>query len=157
MVEIDVLGIHVPDAGPVFPAFLTVHVAAGLPCVGSGVLAILTRKGGVWHRRFGRVYLWGLLIVFVTLTALSVIRWRENAHLFVIGVVAFSTALADYLNRRRAEHPHRGNGPLVRGAGDRLLRGQRTSSALVEPAPHMELLGPAHPHRPPANRPGDQA
>ncbi|GII54428.1 hypothetical protein Pth03_28170 [Planotetraspora thailandica] len=108
MGDIEILGIPIPDAGPVFLTALTIHVAAGLTCVTCGAVAALTRKGGRPHRRFGRAYFWSLLVVFVTLTVMSAIRWRENVHLFAIGILAFTAALAGYLNRRRRPRFHAG-------------------------------------------------
>jgi hypothetical protein len=106
MDEIDVLGIPVPDAGPLFFAALAVHVVSGLACVSCGAVAALSRKGGLRHVRFARVYLWGLGVLWASMTVLSVIRWRENAHLFVIGSVAFASALVGHLNRRRRPYLH---------------------------------------------------
>ncbi|GAA0391462.1 hypothetical protein GCM10009530_48440 [Microbispora corallina] len=103
---IDIAGTPIPDAGPVFLTALAVHVTAGITCVICGALAALTGKGGPPHRRFGRVYLWGLVVVYVTLTVMSVIRWRENAHLFVIGTLAIVTALTGYANRQRRPEVH---------------------------------------------------
>jgi hypothetical protein len=96
----DVLGLPVPDAGPLFLIALAVHVTAGLTCVGRGAVAALSRKGGGAHRRFGRVYFWGLAVVFATMTVMSAIRWRENAHLFAVGPLAFAAGCAGYLDRR---------------------------------------------------------
>jgi hypothetical protein len=104
--ELDVLGVAIPNAGPVFLAALAVHVAAGLTCVTCGVVAALSRKGGVRHVRFGRIYIWGLAVVFATMTVLAVIRWRENAHLFAIGFLAFAAGLTGYLNRQRHLYIH---------------------------------------------------
>lgn len=95
----DILGIPIPDAGPVFLTTLAIHVPAGLACVISGAAAALTRKGGAAHQRFGRMYVWGLAVVFGTMTVMSVIRWRENAHLFLIGVAAFTAGCVGYLDR----------------------------------------------------------
>ncbi|MEO3862265.1 hypothetical protein [Acrocarpospora sp. B8E8] len=97
---IDLLGIPVPDAGPVFLVALAVHIVAGVTCVAFGAVSALSAKGGVWHVRSGRVYLCGLGAVFASMAVLSGIRWRENAHLFAIGCLAFTSALTGYLNRR---------------------------------------------------------
>ncbi|MFI7702015.1 hypothetical protein [Nonomuraea sp. NPDC049480] len=106
MDEIDVLGIPVPDAGLLFFAALAVHVTAGLTCVGCGAVAALARKGRARHLRFGRIYLWGLVVVWVSMAVLSVIRWRENAHLFAVGTLALAVALVGYTLRRRRPYLH---------------------------------------------------
>lgn len=106
MDEIDVFGIPVPDAGPLFFVALAVHVAAAMTCVGSGAVAALSHKGSALHVRYGRIYLWGLGIVWASMTVLSMIRWYESAHLFVIGTLAITVALVGYLNRRRRPYLH---------------------------------------------------
>jgi hypothetical protein len=60
--EIGIVGIPVPDAGPLFLTALTAHVAARLTCVTCGSAAALSREG-TRHRRFGRIYLWALGVV----------------------------------------------------------------------------------------------
>ena len=53
------------------------------------------------HPRAGRIYLLALGGVFVTATVMAIIRWREDAHLFAIAVIAFSLGLYGYQARRR--------------------------------------------------------
>jgi hypothetical protein len=101
MVAHDILGLPVPDEGTVFLAALTVHVASGLTAVVCGALAATARKRPGPHPRAGRVYLWALGGVFSTATVMAAIRWREDAHLFVIGAVAFGLGLYGYRARRR--------------------------------------------------------
>lgn len=90
----------------VFYAALAIHVTAGLTCVVCGAVAALSRKGGPRHIGFARVYLWGLGVVWGSMTVLSVIRWRENAHLFAVGSLAFAAALVGYFSRRRQPYLH---------------------------------------------------
>ncbi|GAA1305331.1 hypothetical protein Psi02_79230 [Planotetraspora silvatica] len=106
MDDIDILGTPIPNAGPLFLTALAFHVAAGLTCVTSGATAALTRKGSSRHKRFGRAYLWGLVVVFITLSVMSATRWRENAHLFAIGTLAFAAGLTGYMNRRHRPDIH---------------------------------------------------
>jgi len=49
-------------------------------------------KGRGRHSRFGTIYFWCLLILFMSATFLSVMRWSENYHLFVLGAAAFGFA-----------------------------------------------------------------
>src|SRR5262249_26157756 len=58
-----------------------VHVAAGIVCTVSGIVAMLTPKRAGRHPSAGTVYYWGLVVVFLTMAALSVLRWTENMHL----------------------------------------------------------------------------
>jgi hypothetical protein len=95
MEEVTIIaGIPIPSTSPWFLGVVAIHVAMGMVCVVAGIGAMLSRKGRGRHSTFGTVYFWFLLGVFVTATALSVVRWAENYHLFVLGVV-----------RRRAGRP----------------------------------------------------
>lgn len=96
-----VLGDQVGSTAPIFLAFLTVHVIAGLTAVISGAVAALTRKGSGRHVRAGRWFYRAITVVFLTATALTIMRWRQDYHLLIIGAVAFAAATAGYLYRRR--------------------------------------------------------
>jgi len=96
----EILGLPIPDAGPVFAAALVVHVACGLTGVVSGALAATAKKRAGRHPRAGRVYLWALGGIFATAAVMSAIRWREDAHLLAIAVVAFGLSLYGYWARR---------------------------------------------------------
>jgi hypothetical protein len=74
---------HVPDAGPVFLAAFAVHVPAGGTAVVSGVFATTARKRPGRHPRAGRVYLFAIVVVFLTATVMAAARWREDWHLFL--------------------------------------------------------------------------
>lgn len=97
----EIFGLPIPDAGPVFAAALAMHIAAGLTAVVAGALAATARKRPGRHPRTGWVYLWALGAVFVTATVMAAIRWREDAHLFAIALVAFTLGLTGWRARRR--------------------------------------------------------
>lgn len=97
----DLLGLPIPDAGPVFAAALAVHIGCGLTSVIGGALAASAKKRPGRHPRAGRVYLWALGGVFVTAAVMAAIRRREDAYLFAIAVVAFGLGLYGYRARRR--------------------------------------------------------
>ncbi|MGY8665733.1 hypothetical protein Q3C01_25700 [Bradyrhizobium sp. UFLA05-109] len=87
-------GIVIPSTDPVFLAVVIgVHIPLGIACVVIGAGAMLSRKGRGRHSSFGLVYFWCLLALFTSATVLSVMRWAENYHLFVLGAVAFACAL----------------------------------------------------------------
>ena len=77
------------------------HILSGLTAVISGALAATAKKRPGRHPRAGRIYLWALGGVFVTATIMAIIRWREDAHLLAIAVMAFSLGLYGYQARRR--------------------------------------------------------
>ncbi|MBI1331224.1 MAG: DUF2306 domain-containing protein [Alphaproteobacteria bacterium] len=90
---VDVLGIKIPSTSPVFLGLVGLHVVAGLVCVVTGIVAMLSRKERGRHPTFGTIYFCGLVAVFVTATAISAMRWREDYHLFILGSFAFGAAL----------------------------------------------------------------
>ncbi len=101
MLTVDVGGLQVPDAGPVFRAALGVHVAAGLTAVLSGALASAARKRRGGHPRAGLVYLWAVSAVAATAMVMATIRWERDRHLALVAGVAFALAMAGLWSRRR--------------------------------------------------------
>lgn len=104
MGEVELLSLPVPAAGPVFLAALAVHVVGGLVCVLAGAGAALSRKGGSRHVRLGRIFAWGIGVVFVTMVVMAVVRWPRDTHLLGIGCVAAAAALLGVADRRRRRH-----------------------------------------------------
>ena len=94
-------GIEIPSSNPIFLAVVAVHVFLGLVCTIAGAVAMLSAKRVGPHPAFGSIYFWCLGGVFVTATALAVVRWSEDYHLFILGVLAFSAAFTGRLARRR--------------------------------------------------------
>jgi len=101
VLALDVAGIHIPDAGPVFFTALVLHIAAGLTAVIAGLVATTARKRPGRHPRAGTVYLYAIGAVFLTATVLAVLRWRQDWHLFAIATVAFGLAALGWWARRR--------------------------------------------------------
>jgi len=109
----EIFGLPIPHAGSVFAAALAMHIACALTAVIAGVLAATAKKRAGRHPRAGRIYLWALGGIFITATIMAATRWREDAHLFAIAVIAFSLGLYGYLARRR----HRPGWPAHHGIG----------------------------------------
>jgi hypothetical protein len=95
--SIIVAGIEIPSSDPVFLAVVGAHVLLGLACTTTGIFAMLSPKRIGRHPWFGTIYYWCLMGVFVTASALAAVRWAEDYHLFILGVLAFASA---YLGRR---------------------------------------------------------
>ena len=91
-------------AGPVFLAFLAVHVPAGFTAVISGVLAATAPKRHGRHTRAGTVYYWAIAVVFATAAAMTAIRPAQDWYLALLGALAFALAAAGRDYRR---HPAR--------------------------------------------------
>jgi hypothetical protein len=129
-----IFGDQVGSAAPVFLAFLAVHVLAGLTAVTTGAVAALTRKGSSRHIRAGRWFYRAITIVFATATALSIMRWRQDYHLLIIGVAAFVAATIGYLHRRL----HRpGDAGHIVGMGTAYVA--MLTAFYVDNGPHLPL------------------
>jgi hypothetical protein len=96
-----VAGIPIPSTSPVFLVVVALHVLVGLVCVVAGAIAMLSRKRSGCHPTFGTIYYWALVVVFVSATGLSVVRWAENYHLFILGLLAFIAASLGRAARRQ--------------------------------------------------------
>lgn len=88
-----ILGIEIPSTDPVFVGVIVgLHIPLGIACVVVGAVAMLSEKGRGRHSTAGRVYFWCLLALFASATFLSVVRWAENYHLFILGALSFASA-----------------------------------------------------------------
>jgi hypothetical protein len=88
-----ILGIEVPSTDPVFLAVVVgIHIPLGLACVVFGAIAMISEKQRGRHSSFGKLYYWCLLALFASATVLSIMRWYENYHLFVLGALSFASA-----------------------------------------------------------------
>lgn len=87
------LGILIPSTDPIFLTVVGLHVMFALAAVVAGAVAMLSNKGRGRHSNFGTIYFWCLFGVFVTMCALSFMRWAENYHLFILGVLSFTLAV----------------------------------------------------------------
>jgi hypothetical protein len=99
-----VAGIEIPSTSPLFLAIVGWHVIVASFCAVSGVAAMLSPKRAGRHPTFGAIYFWFLSLVFLSATVLSAMRWRENYHLFILGIFAFVAAIV-------ARQAVRGRGP----------------------------------------------
>jgi hypothetical protein len=96
-----VLGIPIPSTSPIFLSVVALHVLVGLVCVVAGPIAMLSPKRSGRHPTFGTIYYWSLVVVFVSATGLSVVRWAEDYHLFILGLLAFIAASLGRAARRQ--------------------------------------------------------
>jgi len=97
-----VLGIPIPSSSPLFLSIVAVHVVAGLVCTFAGIVAMVSTKAPGRHLSAGTVYFWSLVVVFLTMAALSVLRWPEDTHLFVLGILSFMAGVVGRVARRRS-------------------------------------------------------
>ncbi|GMO19407.1 MULTISPECIES: hypothetical protein [Bradyrhizobium] len=88
-----VAGIEIPSTDHFFLALIFgVHIPLGLASVAIGAIAMLSQKRRGRHSRLGTIYFWCLLALFASATLLSLMRWAENYHLFVLGTLSFACA-----------------------------------------------------------------
>jgi hypothetical protein len=96
-----VAGFRVPCDSVIFLAILAVHIPFGTACVLAGLVAILSKKQPGRHPTFGTVYYWSLSVIFVSASILAVLRWAEDYHLFILGVLSFAAGTFGRMARRR--------------------------------------------------------
>jgi len=96
-----VLGIPIPSSSPIFLSIVAVHVVAGLVCTIAGIAAMVAPKRAGRHPAAGAVYYWSLVVVFVSMAALSILRWPHNTHLFVLGILSFGAGTIGRTAKRR--------------------------------------------------------
>lgn len=96
-----VLGIPLPSSTPMFLGIVAVHVVAGLACTVAGAVAMLAPKRSGRHPSSGGLYYWSLVVVFLSMAALSILRWPANAHLLVLGILSFGAAAVGRIAKRR--------------------------------------------------------
>ena len=87
-----VFGVPVTSIDPGFLAVVHFHILVGVACVVAGLVAMLSRKGRGRHSTSGTLYYWCLAVLVVSATGLSVVRWAENDHLFLLGLLSLISA-----------------------------------------------------------------
>ena len=87
-----IAGIVIPSDSPSFLTFVGLHVLVALACVITGVVAMLSNKRPGQHPMFGTIYYWCLSAVFASATVLSAMRWADDYHLFILGMLSFAAA-----------------------------------------------------------------
>ncbi|HEX3625237.1 MAG TPA: DUF2306 domain-containing protein [Verrucomicrobiae bacterium] len=87
----------------VFHFALLLHILNGTIALVIAPLAMITVKGGLWHRRWGKIYFWAMAGVAVTAVVMCFIR--SGVFLFLIAIFSFYMALTGYtaLRRKRPE------------------------------------------------------
>ena len=96
-----VAGLTIPSTDPVFLSVVALHIPLGVTSVVSGAIAMLSRKARGRHPKFGTIYFWSTAALFISATGLSVMRWPEDYHLFVLGALSITAA---FVGRRARRH-----------------------------------------------------
>jgi hypothetical protein len=95
-----ILGIAIPSSSKVFLTIVALHVAAGLVCVLAGAVAMLSPKRASRHPRAGTFYYWSLVVVSLSMVALSIMRWPADTHLLALGILSFGAGAIGRTARR---------------------------------------------------------
>jgi len=96
-----IAGISVPSTDPLFLSIVGLHIPFGLLAVTAGAIAMLSPKRAGRHPMAGTLYFWSVTGIFITATALSVARWTDDYHLFVLGALSWLAARLGRTARRR--------------------------------------------------------
>jgi hypothetical protein len=70
----------------IFKSALFIHVINGFLGLSSGLVAMLSKKGGKLHNRAGLVFYWAMSIVFVTTVLFFVLYPNQTKYHFFLGV-----------------------------------------------------------------------
>jgi hypothetical protein len=73
---------------------LAAHIAAGCVCLVLAPAVLSVTKGGVRHRRWGRIYFWSMAVVAAT--ALAMAFYRPILFLALVAVLSFYLAFSGY-------------------------------------------------------------
>jgi hypothetical protein len=94
--------------GTIASIVLGLHIVAGYIALVVAPGAMLTQKGGLWHRRWGKIYYWAMAGVALSAVVLSLSR--PNLFLLLLAVFSFYQAFSGYrvLSRKL---PHQGQRP----------------------------------------------
>lgn len=87
-------------------ALLLAHICAGFVALVVAPGAMVARKGGAWHRRWGKTYFWSMSVV--ALTAVPLALYGSDAFLLLTAVFAFYLTFSGRRVLYR-KHPHRGD------------------------------------------------
>ena len=78
----------------IFQAALIIHILFGGVALFVAPAAMMTRKGGLWHRHWGKIFFWAITAVAVTAVIMSFIR--SGLFFLLIALFSFYLALTGY-------------------------------------------------------------
>ncbi|WBA43566.1 DUF2306 domain-containing protein [Hymenobacter canadensis] len=73
---------------------LGLHIAAGTVALLAGLVPMLGRKGGTWHVRAGRLYVYCMMAVALTAVGLCLLQPLTLSRLFLTGIAMLSFYLS---------------------------------------------------------------
>ena len=87
---------------------LIIHIAAGFISLVTGLISILSLKGGKIHKKSGKIYFYSMTIVFVT--AIIIANYRFNRFLFLIAFLSYYSVFAG-VRKLRLKNLHKNQKP----------------------------------------------
>lgn len=94
-----------------FPYVRVLHIACGMIALFVAPAAMLTVKGGLAHRRWGKIYFWSMAVVAATALVMAV--YRPIIFLALVAVFSFYFAFRGYRSVIRKREPARAAGWLA--------------------------------------------
>jgi uncharacterized membrane protein len=79
----------------IVPWVLRLHAASGTVALIIAPLAMVAKKGGNWHRLWGKVFFYGMVVVAVTAVFLAIVH-PKNFWLALIAVFSFHMVASGY-------------------------------------------------------------
>jgi len=101
-------GTFIMDNLLLFSAARLIHIFFGGIALFVAPAAMLTRKGALWHRRWGKIYFWAMAVVAVTAVVMSLVR--SGLFLLLIALFSFYLAFTGYRILSRKTPQQRPNG-----------------------------------------------
>ncbi len=85
----------------VFRALLVFHICAGAIALVVAPGAMVTVKGGRWHRRWGKIYFWAMMVIAATGAVMSFLH--PSFFLLMVAVFSFYLVFSGYrvLHRKK--------------------------------------------------------
>jgi hypothetical protein len=96
------------DGVLVFSIVLVIHIIFGGIALFVAPAAMLTHKGGLWHRRWGKIFFWSMAVVAATAVVMSLIR--SGLFFLLVALFSFYLAFTGYrVLYRKTARQHAGN------------------------------------------------
>ena len=90
-----------------FSILRIIHISAGILAFIVAPVALISKKGGDYHRKWGKVFFWSMTVVAIT--AVIMAPMHDNLFLTLIAVFSFYLAFSGYraLYRKDAYKTHK--------------------------------------------------
>lgn len=88
------------ESSTFFP-ILGVHILAGLVCIVTGIMSMVSKKRAGLHPRCGTIYHWGLAVLVISAGFLGAVHWTDDRVLLVLGAISLGASSLGRTARRR--------------------------------------------------------